>query len=159
MYNGVLAPAEAASTSRHGKKSGAETTGTEENSTGSAAGGVGVEETSPVLDPEEGAMNGSEAQATAPESNLGRRPGCDGHVKVNEGDAWWVSQSISKLLCRDKWMPEELTHSTLMYSHRAPSDRVDVVDLDPYGTAAPFIDAAIGCIADGGTLSLPLRRM
>lgn len=37
-----------------------------------------------------------------------------------------------------------------MYSHRDPRHRVDVVDLDPYGTAAPFIDAAIGSIADGG---------
>ena len=37
-----------------------------------------------------------------------------------------------------------------MYAKRAPKDRVDVVDLDPYGTAAPFIDAAVGCIADGG---------
>lgn len=37
-----------------------------------------------------------------------------------------------------------------MYEHRDPRRRVDVVDLDPYGTAAPFIDAAIGCIADGG---------
>ena len=27
-----------------------------------------------------------------------------------------------------------------MYNHRT---RVDVVDLDPYGTAAPFIDAAV----------------
>jgi tRNA (guanine26-N2/guanine27-N2)-dimethyltransferase len=38
----------------------------------------------------------------------------------------------------------------LMYNHRAASARVDVVDLDPYGTAAPFLDAAVGCIADGG---------
>jgi hypothetical protein len=27
---------------------------------------------------------------------------------------------------------------------------VDVVDLDPYGTAAPFIDAAVQCVNDGG---------
>ncbi|TXT03826.1 hypothetical protein VHUM_04347 [Vanrija humicola] len=33
-------------------------------------------------------------------------------------------------------------------------ERVDVVDLDPYGTAAPFIDAALGCIADGGLLAV-----
>jgi len=39
-----------------------------------------------------------------------------------------------------------------MYSHRDISNRVDVVDLDPYGTAAPFIDAAVSCIADGGLL-------
>lgn len=37
-----------------------------------------------------------------------------------------------------------------MYSHSSERNRVDVVDLDPYGTAAPFIDAAIQCITDGG---------
>lgn len=46
--------------------------------------------------------------------------------------------------------------SALMYQHRAPTARVDVVDLDPYGTAAPFIDAAIGSIADGGTCRIIL---
>lgn len=39
-----------------------------------------------------------------------------------------------------------------MYNHREERDRVDVVDLDPYGTAAPFIDAAVQCIKDGGLL-------
>jgi tRNA G26 N,N-dimethylase Trm1 len=40
--------------------------------------------------------------------------------------------------------------STLMYNHREGDKRVDVVDLDPYGTAAPFIDAAVQCIRDDG---------
>lgn len=39
----------------------------------------------------------------------------------------------------------------LMYEHRHPTKRVDVVDLDPYGTAAPFIDGAVQAVADGGT--------
>ncbi|WVQ82169.1 N2,N2-dimethylguanosine tRNA methyltransferase [Cryptococcus sp. DSM 104549] len=69
-----------------------------------------------------------------PKDEVGRRPGCKGRVKINEGDA-----------------------CAFMYAHRAavgPTSRVDVVDLDPYGTAAPFIDAAIGCIADGGLLAI-----
>jgi len=37
-----------------------------------------------------------------------------------------------------------------MYNHRTEKTRVDVVDLDPYGTAAPFIDGAVQCINDGG---------
>lgn len=41
-----------------------------------------------------------------------------------------------------------------MYSHREERKRVDVVDLDPYGTAAPFIDAAVQCISDGGIVFL-----
>jgi tRNA G26 N,N-dimethylase Trm1 len=39
-----------------------------------------------------------------------------------------------------------------MYTHREGKRRVDVVDLDPYGTAAPFIDAAVQCVNDGGIL-------
>ncbi|WWD02810.1 N2,N2-dimethylguanosine tRNA methyltransferase [Kwoniella europaea PYCC6329] len=69
-----------------------------------------------------------------PKDKVGRRPGCRGRVKINEGDA-----------------------CAFMYSHRSPvgpTSRVDVVDLDPYGTAAPFIDAAIGCISDGGLLAI-----
>lgn len=39
-----------------------------------------------------------------------------------------------------------------MYAHRAERQRVDVVDLDPYGTAAPFLDAAVQCLNDGGNV-------
>lgn len=49
--------------------------------------------------------------------------------------------------------------SALMYNHRPEKLRVDVVDLDPYGTAAPFIDPAVQCINDGGlTYSTMSRR-
>ena len=41
-------------------------------------------------------------------------------------------------------------HSSLMYNHRELKRRVDVVDLDPYGTASPFIDAAVQAVNDGG---------
>lgn len=37
-----------------------------------------------------------------------------------------------------------------MFSRRHPTKRVEVVDLDPYGTAAPFIDSAVNATADGG---------
>ncbi|KAI0322222.1 tRNA methyltransferase [Amylostereum chailletii] len=52
-----------------------------------------------------------------------------GKVRINEGDA-----------------------RALMYAHSLENARVDVVDLDPYGTAAPFIDSAVQCINDGGLL-------
>lgn len=38
----------------------------------------------------------------------------------------------------------------LMYKNRQYKERFDVVDLDPYGTAAPFFDAAVQSVADGG---------
>ncbi|KAL5489901.1 TRM1 [Sanghuangporus weigelae] len=57
-------------------------------------------------------------------------------VRVNEGDA-----------------------CALMYSHRAERLRVDCVDLDPYGTAAPFIDAAVQCVNDGGLICVTCTDM
>jgi len=53
----------------------------------------------------------------------------EGKVQVNQGDA-----------------------CDLMYAHRAPNRQFDVVDLDPYGSAAPFIDAAVQCVRNGGLL-------
>lgn len=40
----------------------------------------------------------------------------------------------------------------VMYSHRHPGLRYQVVDLDPYGSAGPFIDGAVQSVADGGLL-------
>lgn len=41
----------------------------------------------------------------------------------------------------------------LMFEHRDPVENFDVIDLDPYGSAAPFLDAAVQAVAaDGGLL-------
>lgn len=50
-----------------------------------------------------------------------------GKVRVNEGDA-----------------------CVYMYQHRDEDKRFDCVDLDPYGSAVPFLDAAVNATADGG---------
>ena len=42
--------------------------------------------------------------------------------------------------------------SMIMYQNKSFKDRFDVVDLDPYGTAAPFFDAAVQSVRDGGLL-------
>ena len=41
-------------------------------------------------------------------------------------------------------------HSTAHTDHRL----YQVIDLDPYGTAAPFLDAAVQALADGGMLCI-----
>jgi tRNA (guanine26-N2/guanine27-N2)-dimethyltransferase len=38
------------------------------------------------------------------------------------------------------------------YKALAEGVKYDVVDLDPYGSAAPFLDAAVQCVSDGGLL-------
>lgn len=47
---------------------------------------------------------------------------------------------------------EEGDACLLMYQNREPAKRYDVIDLDPYGTAAPFLEPAVQAIADGGLL-------
>ncbi|KAL7009826.1 RNA methyltransferase tRNA(m5U54)methyltransferase [Cystobasidiomycetes sp. EMM_F5] len=56
-------------------------------------------------------------------------PSTDSKVRVSRGDCMAV-----------------------LYSHRSEKERFDVVDLDPYGTAAPFIDGAVQAVTDGGLL-------
>jgi len=47
----------------------------------------------------------------------------------------------------------------LMYASRSRSDRFDIVDLDPYGSPAPFLDSAVQCVSDGGLLCVTCTDM
>ena len=38
----------------------------------------------------------------------------------------------------------------VMYSALGNGQKYDVVDLDPYGSAAPFIDGAVQAVSEGG---------
>ncbi|KAF8567453.1 hypothetical protein P879_03986 [Paragonimus westermani] len=59
-----------------------------------------------------------------------------GHVTVNCGDA-----------------------IALMHNHKEFSCRFNVIDIDPYGTASPYLDAAIQCLHDGGLLCVTSTDM
>jgi len=43
-----------------------------------------------------------------------------------------------------------LRSSLFMHNARASKQRFDLIDLDPYGTAAPFLDSTVQAAADGG---------
>eukprot|EP00055_Hartaetosiga_balthica_P008921 m.34384 g.34384 ORF g.34384 m.34384 type:complete len:593 (+) comp6527_c0_seq2:70-1848(+) len=47
----------------------------------------------------------------------------------------------------------------VMYHHRAYDERFDVIDLDPYGTAAPFLDGALQSVRNGGLLCITCTDM
>lgn len=49
--------------------------------------------------------------------------------------------------------------SALMYRSRGKGDRYAVVDLDPYGSAAPFLDAAVQSVEEGGLLCVTCTDM
>lgn len=42
--------------------------------------------------------------------------------------------------------------TSILYSHRSPSDQFDVIDLDPYGSAVPFLDGALQSVSENGLL-------
>lgn len=53
-----------------------------------------------------------------------------------------------------------LSYRLLMYQHRhPPSSRFDAIDLDPYGSAATFLDSAVQAVADGGILLVTCTDM
>uniref|UniRef100_A0A7N8Y7L5 tRNA (guanine(26)-N(2))-dimethyltransferase n=1 Tax=Mastacembelus armatus TaxID=205130 RepID=A0A7N8Y7L5_9TELE len=61
---------------------------------------------------------------------------------------------VSHLLrasCRDA--------SMLMYEMRGKKERYDVIDLDPYGSPASFLDAAVQAVSDGGLLCITCTDM
>jgi tRNA (guanine26-N2/guanine27-N2)-dimethyltransferase len=47
----------------------------------------------------------------------------------------------------------------LMHGMRAQKKFFNVVDLDPYGTAIPFLESAISCIANNGLLCVTFTDM
>jgi len=49
--------------------------------------------------------------------------------------------------------------SMVMYGHRRWDQRFHVIDLDPYGSPTPFLDAAVQSVADGGLLCVTATDM
>lgn len=78
------------------------------------------------------------------------------HVTVNDLDASAVAAARENV-SRNGVDPSRVTlhhgdASLFMYSCREYDKRFDVIDLDPYGSAVPFLDAAVQAVADGGLL-------
>lgn len=49
--------------------------------------------------------------------------------------------------------------SLLMYQHKQPKERFNVIDLDPYGSPTPFLDSAVQSVSDGGLLCVTATDM
>jgi tRNA (guanine26-N2/guanine27-N2)-dimethyltransferase len=84
--------------------------------------------------------------------NQGRPPG----IRVTTQDATqllYLSRQKHKKRPNVLALPEPLT------PEEASALQWDVIDLDPYGTAAPFLDAAIQAIAHGGMLNITCTDM
>ncbi|XP_006918808.1 tRNA (guanine(26)-N(2))-dimethyltransferase isoform X1 [Pteropus alecto] len=55
--------------------------------------------------------------------------------------------------------PSQADARMLMYQHQRVSERFEVIDLDPYGSPAPFLDAAVQAVSEGGLLCVTCTDM
>ncbi|KAM5238031.1 tRNA (guanine(26)-N(2))-dimethyltransferase [Ctenodactylus gundi] len=55
--------------------------------------------------------------------------------------------------------PSQADARMLMYQHQKLSERFDIIDLDPYGSPAPFLDAAVQAVSEGGLLCVTCTDM
>ena len=70
-------------------------------------------------------------------------------IRVQCGDATHVMYTARR-------QPGLLKHSPAQMQQR---DQFDVIDLDPYGSAAPFIDGAVQAVVSGGMLAVTCTDM
>ena len=52
-----------------------------------------------------------------------------------------------------------VTPFLLMYKHKQVKDRFNLIDLDPYGSPAPFLDSAVQAVSDGCLLCVTAMDM
>ena len=84
---------------------------------------------------------------------------CVASIVVNDFDPTAV-QSIHRHVAFNhlpttSLIPSHADAKLLMYSHTSPaSAQFDVIDLDPYGSASEFLDAAVQAVTDGGLLAI-----
>lgn len=72
----------------------------------------------------------------------------DTQVRPNQGDA----AALMAYAAASSVSSNSMTDSPDYGKGGSDSQPFDVVDLDPYGSAAPFLEPAIRCISDGGLL-------
>jgi len=88
-------------------------------------------------------------------------------VVPNHGDAWYTHAPELPALFYLFFGFMENNTSNVMHAHKlAPSSanpadnaRFTVVDLDPYGTAAPFLDSAVQSVDEGGLMCVTCTDM
>ncbi len=55
--------------------------------------------------------------------------------------------------------PQQGDATSVLYESREKGKQFDVIDLDPYGTAAPFLDGAVQAVKSGGLLCITCTDM
>lgn len=80
------------------------------------------------------------------------------HVIANDIDPSAVSvisrNVLYNNLLRTQVIPTQSDAIALLTKHRTRESRCHVIDLDPYGSAAPFLDPAVQAVSHGGILAV-----
>jgi tRNA (guanine26-N2/guanine27-N2)-dimethyltransferase len=89
-------------------------------------------------------------------------PGCS-HVTINDLDPAAVTAAAENCRANGVESSRFSTHqgdaSLFMYNNKEIERQFDVIDLDPYGTASPFLDSAVQAVRDGGLLCITCTDM
>lgn len=67
------------------------------------------------------------------------------NIKRNSIDSPHISEKI---------VPNQGDANIAMHQFKSEGTPLDIIDLDPYGSAVPFIDSAVQSVADGGLLCI-----
>jgi tRNA (guanine26-N2/guanine27-N2)-dimethyltransferase len=84
------------------------------------------------------------------------------HVLINDinENAFRLAKHNAQMNCHEEQVNvEKGDANSLLGSFGAPRKRFDVVDIDPFGSPAPFLDSAIRALRDGGLLALTATDM
>lgn len=85
------------------------------------------------------------------------------HVTINDLSAEATKQAESNCRLNNVDMSRVTINTEdacmFMFRHRDPREQFDVIDLDPYGTAAPFLDSAVQAVKSGGLLCVTCTDM
>lgn len=63
-----------------------------------------------------------------------------------------IKRNINYNGVQDKVVANLDDANVLMYRNKSTNTKYHVIDLDPYGTVTPFVDASMQCIEDGGLM-------
>jgi len=70
-----------------------------------------------------------------------------------------IKRNVKYNKVEDIVIPNKGDAMMVMYENRDAFKRFDVIDLDPYGSASPFIDGAVQSVSDGGLLCITCTDM
>ena len=78
---------------------------------------------------------------------------------INPLAAKLARYNIEKNNLENRVKATNLNANLLLQEHSSPKRRFDAIDLDPFGSPAPFLDSALSALRDGGLLAVTATDM